>query len=80
MFLSVALSVATESVVDETNEKETEPMCVYEGAIEDFLLPIEEFSWERKEEPTHIMIHFTSAIGVHPEDPYNIEYIRDIFV
>lgn len=57
-----------------------EPVFVHENAVEDFLLPLEEFSWERKYAPEFVMIHFTSAVVTHPEDPHNIAYIRDIFV
>ena len=53
---------------------------VYSDAIEDFLLPIEEFSWEREHAPEFVMIHFTSAVVEHRDDPFNMEYIRKIFV
>lgn len=56
------------------------PVTVYPGAVEDFLLPLEEFSWERQVAPEFVMLHFTSAVVPHPEDPYNMGYIRDIFV
>ena len=49
-------------------------------AMEDFLLPVEEFSWERQFAPEFVMIHFTSAIMTHRQDPYHLPYIRDIFV
>ena len=53
---------------------------VYSGAVEDFLKPIEEFSWEREHDPEFVMIHFTSAVVEHRDDPFNMEYIRKIFV
>ena len=56
------------------------PVYVYEAAVEDFLLPIEEFSWERQSAPEYIMLHFNSAVVAHPEDPFNMEYIRKIFI
>lgn len=56
------------------------PVYVSEHAVEDFLLPIEEFSWERQHAPEFVMIHFTSAVANHPDDPYNMDHIRDIFV
>ena len=55
------------------------PVTVYPGAVEEFLLPLEEFSWDRKAAPEFVMLHFTSAVVPHPEDPYNMDYIRDIF-
>ena len=72
--------VVTESVFIETSEPKTEQIHVYDGAIKDFLLPVENFSWERKFAPTHIMIHFASAVVTHPEDLYNIDYVRETFV
>jgi len=53
---------------------------VYSSAVEDFLLPIEEFSWEREHTPEFVMIHFTSAVVEHRDDPFNMEYIRKIFM
>lgn len=57
-----------------------EPVFVYEKAVEDFLLPLDEYSWERKYTPEFVMIHFTSAVTNHRNDPYNIDLIRGIFV
>lgn len=57
-----------------------EPIYVYEGAVEDFLLPLEDFSGERQHQPQFVMIHFTSAVVNHRDDPYNMEHIRNIFV
>lgn len=59
---------------------ETESHIVYNGSTQDYLLPLEEYSWERKYDPEFIMIHFSSAVVNHPDDPYNIQYIRDTFV
>jgi len=56
------------------------PTYVYEGAIEDFLLPVEEFSWERIHAPEFVMLHFTSAVVNHRDDPYNMDHIRQIFI
>lgn len=74
-----------ETAVDRYVETETEPTVptisyVYHDATEDYLLPIEEYSWEREFDPEFIMIHFSSAIINHPQDPYNIEFIRDTFI
>ena len=57
-----------------------QPVYIYAGAMEDFLLPIEEFSWERKYAPEFVMIHFTSAVVKHRNDPCNITYIRQTFI
>lgn len=56
------------------------PVTVYAGAVEDYLLPLEDFSWERQYAPEFIMLHFSSAVVEHPEDPYNMDLIRAIYV
>ena len=53
---------------------------VYAGAVRDFLNPVEEFSWERQYDPEFVMIHFSSAVVNHWSDPYNIKYLRQIYV
>lgn len=72
-------TAATDPTEEPTTEATT-PITVYENAVEDYLLPIEEFSWERQHAPEFVMIHFTSAIVNHRNDPYNLEYVRAIFV
>ena len=65
----------------ETEAPTTEPpVYVSPIAAEDFLLPVEEFSWERQFAPEFVMVHFTSAIMTHPQEPYHLPHIRDIFV
>lgn len=49
-------------------------------AIKDYLLPFEDFSRERKHNPEFVMIHFTSAVVLSKEDPYDLEKIRGVFV
>lgn len=70
------------SVPEHTEPPETQPapVYVYENAVEDYLLPIEEFSWEREYAPEYVMIHFTSAVMTHREDPYDLNYVRQTFV
>lgn len=53
---------------------------VYSGAVEDYLLPVEEYSWEREHAPEFVMVHFTSAVVEHRDDPFNMDHIRQIFV
>ncbi len=45
----------------------------------DYFLSVEEYSSVRTEAITHILIHFMSAAVTHPEDPYNMVYIRNVF-
>ena len=56
------------------------PITVYEDAIEDFLLPLEDFSYAREASPQFVMIHFTSNVMADREDPYDIDDLRAIFV
>ncbi len=52
---------------------------VSSGAVEDFMLPLTENSWDREYPAEYVMIHFTSAVVPQPEDPYDLEAIRKIF-
>lgn len=80
---STARTVPTETTVPETAMPTTvptePPVYVYEGAVEDYLEFITYYTMDRTVEPEFVMIHFMSAVVNHPDDPYNMEYIRDIF-
>lgn len=52
---------------------------MYEGAIEDFLEPFDEYSWEREYAPEYVMIHFTSAVMLDSNNPYDMDAVRSIF-
>ena len=56
------------------------PDVVSELAQPDYLLPLETFSRERKQDPEFVMIHFTSAVVLDRDDPYNMDTVRSIFV
>lgn len=58
----------------------TAPVTVYGEAVMDFLLPMDEYSWEREYPPEYVMLHFTSAVMEHRDDPYGEAYIREIFM
>lgn len=49
-------------------------------AQKDYLQPFENFSRARTENPEFVMVHFTSAVEVSKEAPYNMDTIRSIFV
>jgi len=53
---------------------------IHENAEADYLLPLEDFSWEREYAPEYIVIHFTSAVVNHRDDPYGEENLRNLFV
>ncbi|MBR3837662.1 MAG: N-acetylmuramoyl-L-alanine amidase [Clostridia bacterium] len=69
-----------ETVLPVFQEEEPEIAPVYAGAEYDPLLPLLKYADPREEEPKFVMIHFTSAVALTPEDPYNMERIRSIFV
>lgn len=56
------------------------PIVMYADAVEAYLLPLEEYSWERIAEPQFIMLHFTSNVVNDRNDPFNMDAIRQIFV
>ena len=49
-------------------------------ARKDYLLPFTDFSRERTQNPEFVMVHFTSAVVLDRNDPYNMDTIRSIFV
>lgn len=59
---------------------EPEPIVVYPEAVEDYLGTINDFSWPKWREWEFVMIHFCSAVVNHPDDPFNIDYVRQTFI
>lgn len=49
-------------------------------AKEDFLTPIEDYSWSRQYPVEYVMVHFISNVVNNKKDPYNLEDVRQIFV
>ena len=49
-------------------------------AQKDYLQPFADFSRQRTENPEFVMVHFTSAVVLSKDDPYNMETVRSIFV
>jgi len=85
-FTSCDENIPEAPVVPETIEKvETllpepvEPVTVSPYAVEDFLEPFDKFSWEREYHAEYVMLHFTSAVMMSRDDPYNMESVRSIF-
>lgn len=58
------------------------PVTVYPGAVEHYLgwRKGADFSWPRPGPPEIIMLHFCSAVVNHRDDPFNMTYIRQIFI
>lgn len=63
----------------EPSEPEKAPFTVSSLAEEDFLTPFDNYSWEREYPPEYVVLHFTSAVMVLRDDPYNAEAMRNIF-
>ena len=57
----------------------TAPVTMYKKAVTEYLLPLDDYSWERKYPPEYVMIHFTSAVVEHREDPYGEANVRELF-
>jgi N-acetylmuramoyl-L-alanine amidase len=70
---------APEIKEDATYIEEPTPVTVSPLAEENFLEPIEDFSWEREFPVEYVMLHFTSAVAISKNDPYNIDSVRSIF-
>lgn len=68
-----------ETEKDMPEKEEKAPVNVSPLAKEDFLTPVEDYSWEREYKPEYVVIHFTSAVVLSRDDPYNIYTVRDIF-
>lgn len=72
-------SVPSQTV--ETVAETEAPKSLYSPlATEQYLMPLEDFSWEREYAPEYVMLHFTSAVVLSKEDPYNVDMVRGIFV
>lgn len=71
-----------ETVPTTTATGTTQPprITIYPGAVEHYLGNIYDFSWEQLYPPEYVMLHFCSAVVDHPDDPYNMEYVRQTFI
>lgn len=47
--------------------------------VQDPLTPLESVSGERQYAPEFVMLHFSSAVVISKDDPYNVSTIRSIF-
>jgi N-acetylmuramoyl-L-alanine amidase len=75
---SFDISVA-ESTFSEEEVAEPKTDVVSDLADKDYLLPLDVFSRAREHAPEFVMIHFTSAVVLSKDDPYNKELVRGIF-
>lgn len=56
-----------------------ETHVISELAVEDYMLPLEEHSWDRQYAPEYVMLHFTSAVVNNRREPFSIAAVREIF-
>lgn len=85
-FFSCSREKVEEVVPQTLREEETadasssiEEITVSELAEKYYLEPLEEYSWEREYAPEYLLLHFTSAVVLDKNDPYNMDSIRRIF-
>lgn len=55
--------------------EEKEPLKI----TEDYLLPLEDYSWEREFAPEMVVIHFTSNVVAERQNPHSIQAVKGIF-
>ena len=72
-------SVNTTAIIVEEPLEVEEEVTVSPYAVEDFLLPLEKYSWEKEFDTEFVLIHFTSNVVNDTNNPYDLEKIRKIF-
>lgn len=68
------IETETETAVEITENNGVSPL-----AEEYFLEPFDKYSWDREYPAEKVVIHFTSAVVLSRDDPYNMGTIRKIF-
>lgn len=64
---------------DEEAPESAVPVYVSALSAENYLLPLEDYSWDREFAPEYVMLHFTSAVVNSRSDPYDMDAVRKIF-
>ena len=68
-------AVTTQPAATEDTASKT---VLYKNSVRQFLMPVQEHSWERKHRPECVMLHFTSAVMWSKENPFDMENISRI--
>ena len=76
---NVSQSEQSVEVFQQLEDVEEKVITVSPFAKEDFLVPLDKYSWDREYAPEYVMLHFTSAVVISKDDPYNMSLIRGIF-
>ncbi|MBQ9921090.1 MAG: N-acetylmuramoyl-L-alanine amidase [Clostridia bacterium] len=71
--------IPVQSEPTESTKPTENSVTVSHLAKEDFLTPFDNYSWEREYAPEYVVLHFTSAVMVLRDDPYNMDAMRKIF-
>ena len=61
------------------NESVTGDVTVSPYAVSEILNPVDNHSWELTEKPEYVVLHFTSAVVLSKDDPFNLDTVRNIF-
>ena len=72
--------MGTMPVITTPTEPTEPPDVVSDQAKEAYLLPLTDYSRERKHAPEFVMLHFTSAVMLDRENPFDMEKVRSVFV
>lgn len=56
-----------------------DPDIVSKYAAEDFLLPLNKYSWKREFPVEFVILHFSSNVVIDKNDPYSLEGVRKVF-
>lgn len=78
-----ATAAETEKETAEETEAETTPEetdAVSPLATKDYMLPFENYSWEKENPIEYIVIHFVSDVVNSKQEPYSIEKVKNIFM
>ena len=76
---NVSQSEQSVEVFQQSEDVEEKVITVSPFAKEDFLVPLDKYSWDREYPPEYVMLHFTSGVVVSKENPYDYELVRGIF-
>jgi N-acetyl-anhydromuramyl-L-alanine amidase AmpD len=77
---STIISSTEPATLPESSVVSTEASLPPPNIQEQLLLPTSLFTRDRIASPEFVMLHFTSAVVNHRNDPYSMEKIREIFI
>lgn len=60
--------------------EQAQRITVYPGAQIHYLGNVYDYSWEKQYPWEYVMLHFCSAVVNHPQEPYQMEHVRQTFI